>query len=83
MRRPAQIKPWISPEEMMVWVREAPGRDAYQKRLAIWLTHIGPFHAHQVADMLCVSKQAVWLWIGQYNRQGPEGLHRQGRGGRR
>jgi transposase len=83
MRRPALIKPWISPEEMMIWVREAPSRDAYQKRLAVWLTHVGPFHAGEVADMLCVSKQAVWLWIGQYNRRGPEGLRRQGRGGRR
>ena len=24
-----------------------------------------------------------WLWIGQYNRQGPAGLQRKGRGGRR
>lgn len=83
MRCPAQIKPWVSPEEMMIWVREAPSRDAYQRRLAVWLTYIGPFHAREVADMLCVSKQAVWLWIGQYNRHGPEGLRRQGRGGRR
>ena len=71
MRRPAQIKPWLSPEEMMIWVRESPTRDAYQRRLAIWLTYVGPFHAREVADMLCVSKQAVWLWIGQYNRDGP------------
>ena len=33
--------------------------------------------------MLGISKQAVWLWVGQYNRNGPEGLVRQGRGGRR
>ena len=33
--------------------------------------------------MLGVSKQAIWLWIGQYNQNGPEGLQRQGRGGRR
>jgi hypothetical protein len=25
----------------------------------------------------------VWLWGGQYNKEGPEGLARQGRGGRR
>jgi transposase len=30
-----------------------------------------------------MSKQAVWLWVGQYNKNGPEGLGRQGRGGRR
>lgn len=83
MRQPATIKPWIAPEEMTVWVREAPSRDDYQRRLAIWLTSMGTFHAREVADMLCVSKQAVWLWIGQYNRAGPDGLRRQGRGGRR
>lgn len=83
MRRPAQIKPWLSEEELMLWVREAPTRPEYQKRLAIWLTHIGPFHAEQVATMLQVSRQGVWLWIGQYNKQGPVGLERGGRGGRR
>ena len=83
MRRPAQIKPWLSTEELAVWVQEGLDREAYRRRLAIWLTHIGPFHAHQVATMLQVSKQAVWLWVGQYNRDGPQGLQRKGRGGRR
>jgi len=83
MRRPAQIKPWMLAEEMVVWVQEAPNRAAYQRRLAVWLTWVGPFHAAEVARMLCVSKQAVWLWISQYNRNGPEGLERRGRGGRR
>ncbi len=83
MRPPAVIAPWLAPEEMQVWVREAPDKPSYEKRLAVWLTDMGRLPAHQVADFLCVSKQAVWLWIGQYNRQGPEGLERQGRGGRR
>jgi transposase len=83
MRGPAQIKSWLSEEEFLVWLREAPDREAYQKRLAIWLTKIGPFPAHEVARMLGISKQAVWLWVGQYNKDGPEGLVRQGRGGRR
>jgi transposase len=73
----------LSTEELQVWVREAPDRDAYQKRLSVWLTYIGPYHAHQVAEMLGVSRQAVWLWIGQYNRHGPSALERPGRGGRR
>jgi DNA-directed RNA polymerase specialized sigma24 family protein len=59
MRGPAQIKPWLSEEEFLVWIREAASREAYQKRLAIWLTKIGPFHADEVAKMLGVSKQAV------------------------
>jgi transposase len=33
--------------------------------------------------MLGVSKQAVWLWLGHYNKQGPDALGRKGRGGRR
>jgi hypothetical protein len=49
MRGPAQIKPWLSEEEFLVWIREAASREAYQKRLAIWLTKIGPFHADEVA----------------------------------
>ncbi|MGO8789136.1 MAG: winged helix-turn-helix domain-containing protein [Terriglobia bacterium] len=83
MRRPASIRAWLSPEDLQTWVREGQGRDEYQRRLAIWLTHIGPFPAHQVATLLGVSKQAVWAWVSQYNRYGPPGLERQGRGGRR
>jgi transposase len=83
MRRPAQIAAWLSEEELLGWLREAPDRPTYQRRLAIWLTWIKPLHAEEVAQLLGVSKQAVWLWIGQYNKQGPAGLERPGRGGRR
>lgn len=83
MRRPAPIKPWLSPQDLQTWVREAASRDEYQKRLALWLTFIGPYPAHHVATLLGVSKQAVWLWVSQYNQRGPEGLQRAGRGGRR
>src|SRR3989339_1846202 len=68
---------------MAIWVNDAPTKDAYRHRLAIWLTHIGPFHAQRVADLLQISVQAVWLWLNQYNKQGPEGIEREGRGGRR
>jgi transposase len=83
MRPPALIEPWMSTEDLQTWVREAPDKSSYQRRLTIWLTHVGQLPAHQVAEFLCASKQAVWLWISQYNQQGPEGLARQGRGGRR
>lgn len=33
--------------------------------------------------MLQVSQPAVWLWVSQYNSEGPKGLERKGRGGRR
>ena len=83
MRPPATVQPWLSMDELQVWVREAPDKESYQRRLAVWLTQVGQLPAHQIAEWLCVSKQAIWLWVGQYNRQGPEGLDRQGRGGRR
>lgn len=35
MRPPAQIKRRLSEEELAIWVREAPNKDAYQKRLAM------------------------------------------------
>mgnify|MGYP005846129135 CR=1 FL=1 len=82
MKPPAQLRPWLSQEELAIWVREASTREAYQKRLAIWLTFLRR-SALEIADLLQVSKQAVWLWVGQYNRHGPEGLTRKGRGGRR
>ena len=83
MKMPAHISPWLSEAELSTWVREAPSLDAYKKRMAIWLTHRGPFHAHRVSELLQVSKQAVWLWIKQYNQGGPYSLDRKGRGGRR
>jgi len=51
--------------------------------MALWLTHFGRWHAREIAEMVGVSVQAVWKWVGQYNRQGPMGLLRRGRGGRR
>jgi len=82
MRRPAVISRWQSEKKLEAWVRGAHSREEYQKRLAIWMTYVGPFPAHQVARLLVVSKQAVWLWVSQYNRMGADGLQRRGRGGR-
>ncbi len=83
MRPPAQIRPWLNETELAAWVQDAEDRARYQRRLAIWLAHGGRFHAREIAEMLLVSKQAVWLWISEYNAQGPAGLRRSGRGGRR
>lgn len=68
MRLAAQIEPSMSLGDLQVWVREAPDKGAYQRRLAVWLTGVCRLSAHWVAESLCVSKQAVWLWIAQYNR---------------
>ena len=83
MRKPAVIQPWLSEKKLEAWVRTARAREEYQKRIAIWMTLKGPFPAHRVASLLLVSKQAVWLWVSQYNRKGPDSLQRRGRGGRR
>jgi transposase len=75
--------PHLTTEELRDWVHDASDRNSYQRRLAIWLTHEGKFHAHKIADLLQVAEPSVWKWVGEYNRQGPEGLERTGRGGRR
>jgi transposase len=83
MRPPAEIKDWLPIDRMFRWLQEAPDEAAHKRRMAIWLTHTGKLHANKVAGILGVSTQAVWLWIRQYNRHGPGGLVRNGRGGRR
>lgn len=83
MRPPATIKPHLSIDDMFQWLQNAPDEDAHKRRMAVWLTHTGKLHAKQVAKILGVSIQAIWLWINQYNDKGPAGLERAGRGGRR
>lgn len=83
MRPPAEIKDWLTTEQMRQWAGEAPDEASGKRRMAIWLTHNERMHAHEVAESLGVSVQAVWLWIGQYNEDGPDGLLRTRRGGRR
>jgi transposase len=83
VRPPATIADYLSVEEMRQWVQEAPDAEARKRRTAIWLTRIERLHAKDVAQKLGASIQAVWLWIRQYNRGGPDGLIRVGRGGRR
>lgn len=83
MRRPAQLSPWMEEIELLSWLREAETADEHRKRLCIWLTHLGRFQAHEIADMIGISLPSVWRWVGQYNRQGPMALGRSRRGGRR
>ena len=83
MPRTPHVEPWLSDLELLEWVRTAESRGAYQRRLAVWFTYLRHYPAHEVAALLGVSTPAVWRWLGQYNRQGPAGLARQGRGGRR
>ena len=71
MRPPAAIKDWLTAEQMLDWLSDAGDAESLQRRLAVWMTATGKLHAHHVAAMLGVSLQAVWLWIGQYNKHGP------------
>ena len=83
MRGPAHVVPWFTEDQLLAWLREAANAAEFRKRMVVWLTHFGSFRAEEIATYVGVSVQAVWLWVGQYNRCGPQGLVRQGRGGRR
>lgn len=83
MRRPAELVPWIGEVELQQWLRDAENVAEFQKRLTIWLVNFRRWSAKEIAEMIGVSVQAVWLWGGQYNLKGPQALQRKGRGGRR
>lgn len=83
MRPAASIQPHLRDEELREWAHARVDQATYRRRLAIWMTHHARLHAATVADLLGVSRPSVWKWIGEYNRYGPAGLERQGRGGRR
>ena len=78
-----RVERWLSDVELLAWTQEACSRPEYQRRLAVWLAYLEPWPAHRIARALGVSVPAVWKWLGEYNRLGPQGLERQGRGGRR
>jgi transposase len=67
---------------MLRWLKKAPDKTSYQRRLAVWLTHNEKLHAHQISRMLGVSTQAVWQWIRTYNQHGPDRLIKRPKGGR-
>lgn len=83
MPRTAQITQWLSHDEMLLWLKAADTKEAYQRRLAIWISTIGSMPAAQVAELLGVSVQAIWKWTSEFHHSGPGGLERKGRGGRR
>lgn len=83
MSKSLHVVPWLSDVELLAWVQEASSRQEHQRRLAVWLAYVEPWPAHRIARALGVSVAAIWKWLGQYNRMGPQGLERQGRGGRR
>jgi transposase len=64
-------------------MRSAKTAEEYRKRVVLWLTHFEKWSARDIGEMTGASVQSVWLWVGQYNEHGPDGLERTGRGGRR
>jgi transposase len=68
---------------MAAWVRAAPDKESYQRRLAVSLVVCERCHVPDVARMLHVAPRSVWRWLGQYNAAGPTAVIAQPRGGRR
>ncbi len=83
MRPSANITNWQSDKQLFVWLKQSADEETFKRRLVIWLTNKNRLHAKKIAELLDISIQSVWLWTNQYNRRGPDGLDRQGRGGRR
>lgn len=83
MRPPAMITPWMDCDEMERWVRDAPTKESYQRRLAVWWTACGGRYATEVAGLLQTSTRTVRRWIHQFNTEGPAALDSANLGGRR
>jgi hypothetical protein len=43
MRKPTEITPWLTAEQLRTWVKSAPDKAAHERRMAVWLTQEGPF----------------------------------------
>ena len=83
MRAPAKVSPWMDCEELDRWARDAPTKELYQRRLAIWWTACGGRHATEIASLLQTSTRTVRRWIQQFNTGGPAALDSLNLGGRR
>src|SRR5262249_34371997 len=83
MRPPAEITRWMDFEELERWVRNAPTKELYQRRLAIWWTACCGRHATEIAGLLQTSTRTVRRWIQQFNTGGPTALESVNLGGRR
>lgn len=82
MRPPASIVAWLEGDELEHWVHDAPTKESYRRRLAVWWTTRGR-HAPEVAELLLTSPRTVRYWIQQFNQRGPTALDSENLGGRR
>jgi transposase len=83
MRHPAEITPWMDCAALERWVYDAPTKELYQRRLAIWWTACCGRHATEIAGLLQTSTRTVRRWIRQFNTGGPAALESMNLGGRR
>jgi len=72
----------LEPDELERWVHDAPTKESYRRRLAIWWTTRG-HHATDVAELLMTSTRTVRYWIQKFNQRGPAALDSENLGGRR
>jgi transposase len=83
MRPPPTLRAWLTPAEFPAWVKTAPDKDTFQRRLAISLVVCERRHVPEVARMLFVAPRTVWYWLAQYDTHGPAAATAAPRGGRR
>jgi transposase len=83
MRPPPILRSWLKASEFGAWVRTAPDKDTYQRRLAVALVVCERRHVPEIARMLFVAPRTVWYWLAQYHEHGPTAVAARPRGGRR
>ena len=83
MRRPVELTPWLKPRALRAWVDDAETPLQHKRRLAVWMASLGRYAAHEIAELLLVTRDAVGRWLRAYNESGPDGFDGPGRGGRR
>ncbi|MFO0607933.1 MAG: winged helix-turn-helix domain-containing protein [Polyangiales bacterium] len=83
MRRPVELTPWLKPRALRAWVDDAKTPLQHKRRLAVWMASLGRYAAHEIAELLLVTRDAVGRWLRAYNESGPDGFDGPGRGGRR
>lgn len=83
MRPPIELKPWLKPRALRLWVDDSDTPAQHRRRLAVWMGSLGRYTAGEIAEVLGVTDDAVGRWLRQYNESGPETFDGPGRGGRR
>ena len=73
MRRPFVLTPWLKSRALRAWVDDAETPLQHKRRLAVWMASLGRYAAHEIAELLLVTRDAVGRWLRAYNDSGPQG----------